>query len=303
MTPAPTSNPDSALLDRRAEARLDPDWVRNAARDPDTRYVIARDTTHLVRSESPARIAFLTADHPTIAALPESQLLLLGWLEGRRLVLVDLPAGETLQPPGTEYQDLRPLLSTLPAGQAEVLALARALIFWRSRHRHCGVCGASTQPRSAGYVLRCTNCGTEFFPRIDPAIIVIVTDGDLVLLGRQASWPPGRFSALAGFVEPGESLEATVAREVAEETGTQVSWVRYFASQAWPFPASLMLGFHAGATCGPIQLDGELEEARWFERQQLRSESVLLLPPPFTIARRLIEAWMLEQTHATRPRA
>jgi NAD+ diphosphatase len=191
----------------------------------------------------------------------------------------------------------------LPPGQAEVLTLARALIFWRSRHRHCGVCGAATESRSAGYVMRCTKCGTEFFPRIDPAVIMIVTDGDCVLLGRQASWPSGRFSALAGFVEPGESLEATVAREVAEETGTQVSWVRYFASQAWPFPASLMLGFHAGATRGPIRLDRELEEAHWFELQQLRSESQLLLPPPFTIARRLIDAWMLEQTQATRPRA
>jgi NAD+ diphosphatase len=303
MTPAPSSNPDIALLDRRAEARQDPDWVRSAERDPDTRYVISRGMTHLVHRASPVQIAFLTAEHPGIAALPASQLLLLGWLDGKRLVLVDLPEAQTLQPAGTEYQELRPLLSVLPPGQAEVLALARALIFWRSRHRHCGVCGAPTESRSAGYVLRCTACGSEFFPRIDPAIIVVVTDGDRVLLGRQASWPPGRFSALAGFVEPGESLEAAVAREVAEETGTRVNWVRYFASQAWPFPASLMLGFHAGATRGPIQLDAELEDARWFDLQQLRSQSELLLPPPFTIARRLIEAWMLERTQATQPRA
>jgi hypothetical protein len=125
MTSGPRSNPEATLLDRRAEARLDPDWARAAARDPDTRYVISRDTTHLVHSDPPAQIALLTADHPTIAALPQSQLLLLGWLDGTRLVLVDLPADEALQPPGTEYQDLRPLLS-VAAGQAEVL-------HWRAR--------------------------------------------------------------------------------------------------------------------------------------------------------------------------
>jgi len=118
------------------------------------------------------------------------------------------------------------------------------------------------------------------------------------LLGRQKSWPKGRYSTLAGFAEPGESLEQTVVREVGEETGTRVTWSRYISSQAWPFPASLMLGFHAGATRGPVHLDGELEDARWFSLQQLQSEAALLLPPTFTIARRLIEAWMLEQTRA-----
>jgi NAD+ diphosphatase len=295
MTQAPNSYPESPLLDRRAEARLDPDWARVAALDPETLYVISRGTTHLVDRESPAQIAFVKASHPIVAAQPESRLALLGWLDGKRLVLVDLPEDQTLQLPGAEYQELRGLLHVLPPGQAEVLGLARALVVWRSRHRHCGVCSAPTEPRSAGHVLRCTHCGSEFFPRIDPAIIVLVTDGERALLGRQKSWPAGRYSALAGFVEPGESLEATVAREVEEESGTRVTWVRYVASQSWPFPASLMLGFLAGAICGPVRLDRELEDARWFELQQLRSESALLLPPTFTIARRLIEVWMREQ--------
>ena len=248
--------------------------------------------------QAPTQIAFLTAEHPVIARRPESELSLLGWFEGHRIVLVDLPPELQLEVPGTEFQELRPLLAVLPASEIELLSLARALVIWRSRHRHCGVCGASNEPRSAGHVLRCTNaaCGSEFFPRIDPAIIVLVTDGDHALLGRQKSWPKGRYSALAGFAEPGESLEQTVAREVEEETGTRVSWVRYIASQAWPFPASLMLGFHAGATRGPVRLDGELEDARWMSLQQLQSQAALLLPPIFTIARRLIEAWMLEQT-------
>jgi NAD+ diphosphatase len=160
------------------------------------------------------------------------------------------------------------------------------------------VCGAPTAARSAGHVLVCTRCGTDFFPRIDPAIIVLVSDADRALLGRQSSWAPGRYSALAGFVEAGESLEEAVVREVHEETGTRVTWVRYFASQPWPFPASLMLGFHAHARAMPVQLDGELEDARWFELVQLKAAPEGLLPPPHTIARRLIEAWIQEQTGA-----
>ncbi|HXM70807.1 MAG TPA: NAD(+) diphosphatase, partial [Thermoanaerobaculia bacterium] len=129
-----------------------------------------------------------------------------------------------------------------------------------------------------------------------PAIIVLVTDARRALLGRQRSWAPGRYSALAGFVEAGESLEEAVAREVQEETGARVGWVRYFASQPWPFPASLMLGFHAHAPQAPVQLDGELEDARWFELEELRAADEATLPPPYTIARRLIEAWIQEQS-------
>jgi NAD+ diphosphatase len=289
------------MLERRCEARLNPEWAREAAHDGGTRYLITRGTMHLVSRETPARIAFLKADHPVMARLAQSDLVLLGWYQGQRTVLVDLPAQVELDVEGSEYQELRPLLAVLPPGEVELLCLSRALVVWRARHRHCGVCGSPTEPRSAGHVLRCTNgaCGAEFFPRIDPAIIVLVTDGDHALLGRQKSWPKGRYSALAGFVEPGESLEETVAREVHEETGTRVRWARYLASQAWPFPASLMLGFHAGAERGPVQLDSELEDARWFALQQLQAEGALLLPPTFTIARRLIEAWILEQPRAS----
>jgi NAD+ diphosphatase len=289
------------MLERRSEARLNPEWVREAALDPGTRYLITRGTTHLVSREAPAQITYLRAAHPVITSVAQSDLLLLGWYENRRVVLVDLPPQVELEVPGSEYQELRPLLAVLPPGEVELLSLSRALVVWRSRHRHCGVCGSATEARHAGHIMRCTNsaCGAEFFPRIDPAIIVLVTDGHHALLGRQKSWPKGRYSTLAGFVEPGESLEQTVAREVHEETGTRVSWVRYLASQAWPFPASLMLGFHAGAQRGPVRLDGELEDARWFELQQLQSEAALLLPPSFTIARRLIEAWISGQTRTS----
>lgn len=296
MSLALSTHPEIPILDRRAAARLDPDWLRTAWLDPATRIVVSRGMTHLVRTGASPQIALLPQQHPAIAELPESRLILLGWFQDLRLVLADLPDHHPLEVPGADYQELRPLLGLLPAGEADVLGFARALVVWRARHRHCGVCGAPTAPKSAGHVLRCTSeiCGTEFFPRIDPAIIVLVTDGDFALLGRQKIWAAGRYSTLAGFVEPGETLEETVAREVGEETGTRVTWARYFSSQPWPFPQSLMLGFRAGGVRGPIELDGELEDARWFERRQIQSGQVGL-PPHYTIARQLIEAWLAER--------
>jgi len=256
-----------------------------------------------VRREPQTSIAFLRPDDADLGVLDASRLVLLGWFRGERCVLVDLPPDRVLSPPGTVYEELRPLLPLQSPDEAQLLSYARALIIWRSRQRHCGVCGAPTVPRSAGHVLVCTNsaCQSEFFPRIDPAIIVLVTDGSRALLGRQASWPAGRYSALAGFVEPGESLEEAVAREVEEETGVRIAAARYFASQPWPFPASLMLGFHAQASTSEVQLDGELEDARWFELEELRAAPTILLPPAHTIARRLIEAWFSSVTSYAGP--
>ena len=271
------------------------DWAHEARTDPHTRYLIGQGTAMLVSREPSTAVALLGIEHETIRAIDDSRLVLLGWYRGARCVLVDLPPETPFTPPGTFYEELRPLLPLISAEEAQLLSLARALLIWRSRTRFCGVCGAATAPRSAGYVLVCTQCNAEFFPRIDPAIIVLVTDGPRALLGRQASWPTGRYSALAGFVEPGESLEETVAREVEEETGIGVTRVRYFASQPWPFPASLMLGFHAEAKEAPVQLDGELEDACWFELEELRGSPQVLLPPPYTIARRLIDAWFRSQ--------
>ena len=290
---ASSDPPPGAFLQRRVEERTHPDWVAEARADPQTLYVVTRNSAHLVHHGSEPHIAFISPEAAALLAPPDSQLTLLGWFRNRRCVLIQLPENSGFQPTGTAYEELRPLLAPLPEDEAHLLTYVRALTIWRGRHRHCGVCGAPTAPHSAGHVLTCTSCGTQFFPRIDPAIIVLVTDGTHALLGRQSAWPAGRYSALAGFVEPGESLEEAVAREVCEETGARVRSTRYFASQPWPFPASLMLGFHARAPQEPIRLDGELEEARWFELEQLRAERApLLLPPPHTIARRLIEAWM-----------
>jgi NAD+ diphosphatase len=176
-----------------------------------------------------------------------------------------------------------------------LLAYARALALWKARHRFCGACGAPNLPARAGHVMRCSRegCGAETFPRLDPAIIVLVTDpsGERALLGRQASWPPGRYSTIAGFVEPGESLEDAVIREVAEETGVLVDDVVYESSQPWPFPSSLMLGFRAVARSDAITLrDGELEDARWFTRADIAAGHPAL-PPAGAISARLIDGW------------
>ncbi|HXN11335.1 MAG TPA: NAD(+) diphosphatase [Steroidobacteraceae bacterium] len=295
ILPAASPFPADPFLERRGAMRVAEDWAHAAMIDPATRFLCARGTTHLMQLGPTATIAFVDAQHAGLSKLDESQLVLLGWFRGNRCVLVELPSdGPDAPPPGTRYEELRPLLPLLHEDEARLLAYCRALLVWRARHRHCGVCGAPTAPRSAGHVLVCSreSCGASFFPRIDPAVIVLVTDGPLALLGRQATWPAGRYSALAGFVEPGESLEEAVAREVEEETGVRVVRAHYFASQPWPFPASLMLGFHATAARGPLRLDDELEDARWFRSDELRAAPDGLLPPPHTIARRLIEEWL-----------
>ncbi|MET7638346.1 NAD(+) diphosphatase [Streptomyces sp. NPDC005438] len=179
---------------------------------------------------------------------------------------------------------------------AELMVHAVALENWQRMHRFCSRCGERSQIAAAGHIRRCPACGAEHYPRTDPAVIMAVTDeDDRLLLGRQVHWPEGRFSILAGFVEPGESLERAVRREVSEEVGVTVGEVRYVASQPWPFPSSLMLGFEARASSTTIEVDGdEIHEARWFSREELREgyESGEVLPPfGISIAGRLIERW------------
>lgn len=191
---------------------------------------------------------------------------------------------------------LRAAASLWPVREATAFAQARAVLHWRSRHRFCGACGGRLAFERAGWLGRCSACGIEHYPRTDPAVIVAVSDGERLLLGREASWPPGRWSVLAGFVEPGETLEQTVMREVYEESAVRVRACRYLASQPWPFPSSLMLGFEADAEPDePVPDSHELEAARWFTRDEigaaLRGEGPVQLSPPVSIARRLIERW------------
>jgi NAD+ diphosphatase len=195
--------------------------------------------------------------------------------------------------------DLRSAAAQWPDFEATAFAQARAVLHWRARHRHCGACGDLLEFRRAGWLGWCPGCGLEHYPRTDPAVIVAVSDGERLLLGRGPGWAPRRYSVLAGFVEPGESLEQTVAREVLEESSVRVRGCRYLASQPWPFPSSLMLGFEAEAEPDePHCPSDELEDARWFTRDEvgaaLRGESGpegLLLSPSISISRWLIERW------------
>ncbi|MGB8327250.1 MAG: NAD(+) diphosphatase [Steroidobacteraceae bacterium] len=282
-------------LDRRAETRSHADWIRDARADAATLWILARGTSHLVHVEPQPRIAFVRGDHPLVTHAIPKDAILLGWFGGARCVLVEAgnEAADVPAPAGARFEELRPLATQLPADQAGLLAYARALSIWRLRHRFCGACGAVTHPVEAGHLLRCTNpeCGGEIFPRIDPAIIVLVTDGERALLGRQASWPRGRYSTIAGFVEPGESLEDAVARETHEETGVAVRRIEYHSSQPWPFPSSLMLGFTAYAAPGAaVSVGAELEDARWFTRDEIAAGTALL-PTRTSISYRLIEHW------------
>jgi len=295
MDPARPNFFSGPYIERRAETREDGGWLEAALSDPTTRYMLGRGTTHLVQSGPDPKIEFLTGEHPIVRGTDPRQLVLLGWFRGIRCVLIEVePERSVSVPPGATFEELRPLSPAMRGDEAGLLAWARALSIWRSRNRFCGVCGKATVPERAGHVIRCTNeaCRHEFFPRLDPAIIVLVSDGERALLGRQASWPPNRYSTIAGFVEPGESLEDAVAREVMEETAVQVTSARYDSSQPWPFPSSLMIGFHATAEPGsPVRVNGELEAAAWFTRQQIESGAALM-PPSHSISYRLISTWM-----------
>ncbi len=197
--------------------------------------------------------------------------------------------------------DLRQAATDWETPVATAFAYARGMSYWQARTRFCGVCGGAVAFRRAGFIGHCDQCGTDHYPRVDPAIIVAVSDGERLLLGRQANWVPRRYSVIAGFVEPGESLEQTVAREVLEETGVRVDGCSYLGSQPWPFPGALMLGFQARAAASEQPcVSAELEDARWFSRAEvgaaMQRDAVddglgIGLPPPISIARSLIEHW------------
>jgi NAD+ diphosphatase len=225
--------------------------------------------------------------------------LLLGVQDGRALFAADAESLDTQALAPAELVSVRDIAPRLAQDDGGLIAYAAALLNWHRRHRFCSVCGHASEIAEAGLLRRCPACGAEHHPRTDPVVIMLVVDEerDRVLLGRQPSWPPGRYSALAGFVEPGESLEDAVAREVLEESGVEVAGARYDSSQPWPFPSSLMLGFTVSYVGGEaVASDGELEDARWFTRAQLSDAAAghgeTLLPPPVAIARTLIDAWL-----------
>lgn len=268
--------------------------MRLALSDPATVFVPVWQTRNLIERRGDAMAAHLVTGARAFGDIDPGEFVLLGDFRGRSAVAVGLPGDRPPIADSTlEFADLRMLAGALPADEAGLLAYARGMIYWRDTHRFCGRCGSPTIPVDSGHVLRCSNeaCRLQQFPRTDPAVIVLVTDGERALLGRQAAWPPGRYSTIAGFVEPGESLEDAVVREVREETGVEVAVAEYHSSQPWPFPSSLMLGFTAHASSTEIvRMDDELEDARWWTRAEMAGGAVAL-PITHSISFRLVEDW------------
>lgn len=283
-----------AFVDRQGERRKDPDWLDSAVADTESRFLPVWGDKCLVGGD-PLRAVVFSRDQLEGLAFDRDETVFLGLFRGRPAFAFALePSGDAPFRELGEFHDLRYLGSVLPLDEANLVAHARALVLWHRSQLYCGQCGSSARPEAGGNTRRCINpdCGRLFFPRVDPAIIVLVTDGERCLLGRQPAWPEGRYSAIAGFVEPGESLEDAIRREVFEETNVRVADIRYHSSQPWPFPSSLMLGFTATATGTDVALnDGELEDAGWFTRKELRS-GYPKLPFRVSIARRLIDGWI-----------
>ncbi len=279
-----------AFVDRSGERRKDPDWLAEAQASDAARFVPVWGDRCLVGGDPPG--AVLLERSAVEEYVAGDDVIFLGLFRDQPAFAVAISRdGEAPFADLGEFQDLRFLGTVLPPDEANLVAHARALVIWHGTTLYCGKCGSASQPAAGGNTRRCCNpdCAQEIFPRTDPAIIVLVADGDRCVLGRQANWPEGRYSTIAGFVEPGESLEDAVRREVYEETNIRVGAVHYHSSQPWPFPSALMLGFVAEAVSNDISLnDGELEDARWFTRDELKSGSVGL-PFRISIARRLVD--------------
>lgn len=292
-------------VDRTHAQRLDEARFSQTLVDPATRFVVVWQDKLLVRGEALDHLARLSSDDMralhSMCDTAEVETVLLGTLG--EVTYVGVGLGDTCEFSPSDigiygrFLDLRGAAASLDPEEGALAAQAKAMLHWRGQHRFCGRCGAPTHIEEAGYVSRCTNaaCGQVSFPRVDPAIIVLVTSGDRCLLGRQTRWPKGRYSNIAGFVEPGECLETAVAREVEEETGVHIRSLTYHSSQPWPFPQSLMIGYTAEAASLEIRLnDGELEDAKWFTREAIRDglcAGTLGLPSRYSISFHLIEDW------------
>jgi NAD+ diphosphatase len=286
-------------LDRAGDRRLDAQWLSSKLMDP-TSWALALWRGRLLANDQ-GLVMLPVVFAMTVEPDPD-RLVFLG-IEGKVAgFAVDIEAdadpteGGPLAGKGS-FVELRALAMTLPAPHAAIAAAARSLFEWRRHHRWCSNCGQPSHAAEAGWKRICSACKSEHFPRTDPVAIMLATHGERCLLGRQAGWTPGMWSCLAGFIEPGESLEEGCARELLEESGLTATSVRYHSSQPWPFPSQLMVGFIAEVAEGEATPDQtELEAVRWFTRAEagalLRGEiDGASAPPPLAIAHQLIKAW------------
>ena len=297
-------NPFEALaLDRAAERREQPDWLAAAWDDG---RVVQVDFQGRAAVDSDARRLLVQRGATLADRLPQLACFL-GVADGVpwfALPLIQPDSRSESEGALTGLREAAPLLSAFDAG---LFAYAKALLLWHTRAGFCGACGATTESIRGGHCRRCTRdgCGLEHYPRTDAAVIMLVRDGDRALIGRAPGWPEKLYSTLAGFVEPGESLEDALRREVFEESGVRVGACRYHSSQPWPFPASLMVGYHAEALDPAITLGDELADARWVRADALLDDvrgGRIRLPFPVSISYRLIHDWLVEQLGEARVR-
>ena len=271
-------------LDRADHLRGNPDAIRELLHHPAARQLVWENGAPAIEETGRLRWQDVVDEPP----------LFLG-LDGEIPSFCHLPDGAAAIDARAHFQ----LLSLVAGAEAPTFAAALSLANWHRRHGHCSVCGQNTNPNRGGWSRMCGSCGAEHYPRVDPVVIMLAEHEGRLLLGRQPHYPPGRYSALAGFVEPGESIEVAVARELKEEAGISVRNVRYIASQPWPFPSSLMIGAHAEAVDDALTIDtNELDHARWFTPQEVEDAvagdpvATFQAPPRWAIARTLLEAWL-----------
>ena len=296
-------------LDRASERRTDRDWLSARLNDPDSlaaviwngQPLVEDAPTHAQGADQDLRIAYIPAAMARELARGDERLLFLGLWKKTAVFAVDLesgadPAGGPLAGLG-RFEELRASALRLPSADAAILATAKSVFEWRRRHGFCATCGQPTRVAEGGWKRICESCRAEHFPRTDPVVIMLPTLGERCLLGRQAAWPTSMFSALAGFLEPGETIEEACAREIKEESGLTATAFRYHSTQPWPYPSSLMIGLIAEVADGAAQADlAELEEVRWFTRVEaaalVRGEHPdARAPGAMAIAYQLIRAW------------
>lgn len=296
-------------LDRAGHRRTDPEWMKEQLSNSASLAVPLWNLKPLILPEmekgSGKDVGWLPVDMVRAAA-PEGTTVFLGINKrGKPLFSHDVTSLKDPENDGPlkglgGFEDLRAvgMMGELPGSELAILAQAKAMIDWHVRHGHCSVCGAPTEVAEAGYKRACPSCKAEHFPRTDPVVIMLATLGDKAFLGRQKIFPKGMYSALAGFVEPGESIEEAVARELDEEAGLSINSVRYHSTQPWPFPSSLMIGCIAEATSEKFEIDGiELSGGKWFTRDELAAAIAgkgdgFFVPPAFAIAHHLVKAFV-----------
>jgi len=297
-------------LDRSSYRRSKPEWVAEKLADPGSISLVLWNGKPMVEKRADAgnpkaaQIAYVRADMAGELSGDGERLLFMGLWQETAVFALDMegsadPADGPMEGLG-RFEDLRAIALDLPGTDAAMVATAKAMFEWRRRHRHCSNCGQPSFPTEGGWKRHCPSCKTDHFPRTDPVVIMLAVKGESCLLGRQAVWPAGMYSALAGFLEPGESIEEACARELWEEAGLKATRVRYHSTQPWPYPSSLMIGLIAEVEDGEAKADQvEIEEVRWFTREETRTMMQgdfpgVRAPGALAIAHQLIKAWSEE---------